>query len=152
MNRFWTFVVGGALFGWGLYETEHTLSLKAGGARTTGDVVAANVSRDGGRPWSSKSFAPVVQFKTPDGKQHGFISTVSSGFFDYKLGEKVPVVYDPKRPDDEARIDTFLVNWFGALIGMGLGGWALLWFFGIVKTKDGESPLRSDRRRWWEDD
>jgi hypothetical protein len=152
MNRFWTFVVGGALFGWGLYETEHTLSLKFSGARAPGNVVAAKVSKDGRYPWSSNSFAPVVEYKTPDGKQHGFISTISSGFFDYKLGEKVTVVYDADRPDDDARIDSFMVNWFTPLFGLGLGGWALLWFFGIVKTKDGESPFRSDRRRWWEDD
>ena len=152
MNRFWTFIVGGAFLGFGIYEAEHTISLKLSGAEATGTVVAADVKRKSSYPWKSDSLAPVVEFQTPDGRWHGFVSKLSSTTFGYALGEKVPVLYDAADPDRNARIDGFFVNWFGALIGLGVGGYALLWFFGVVKTKDGESPLRSRRSRWWGED
>lgn len=143
MNRFWTLVVGGGLLAWGLHGVSETIAFKSGG-RATGKVIAAKI--DGG---SSDSFAPVVEFTAADGKRYQFISAISSSFFDYKLDQQVPVLYKLSSPSD-ARIDGFWHNWVGPLFLIGFGGWGLLWFFGVVKTKDGESPFRGEDRRWWE--
>lgn len=152
MNRFWTFVAGAAMVGWGFYEAQHTLALKSGGAIAEGRVVAAKITDHGRRPWSSDSLAPVVEYATRDGKVHQFVSRLSGTSFGYGIGEKVTVLYDEAEPDRNSRIDSFLVNWGAPLVLIPFGGYALLWFFGIVKTKDGESPLRSRRSRWWDDD
>jgi hypothetical protein len=143
MNRFWTLVVSSGLLLWGLHGFGETIAFKSG-SRATGKVVAAEVK-------GSSKLAPVVEFVAADGKRYQFISTVSSSFFDYKLDQQVPVLYKPSSPSD-ARIDGFWHNWAAPLFLVGFGGWGLLWFFGVVKTKDGESPFRSDRRRWWDRD
>ena len=60
----------------------------------------------------------VIQFHTPDGKSHRFVSNV--GLRQGGIGERVGVLYDPDMPS-RARVDSFQALWLGAALSGGLG-------------------------------
>ncbi len=103
--------------------------------RTTGAVVdlARRWSNPGG-PGSTGSYlyVPVVRFATADGQAVQFQSSTGTSWRSRRVGQTVPVLYDPANPRD-ARIDTFLATGclpvgftvFGVLF-VALGGAILL--------------------------
>lgn len=52
----------------------------------------------------------VVEFSDKAGKEHSFRIPVAGTFFDYGVGEKVTVVYDPGSPSN-ASVDGFWATW-----------------------------------------
>jgi hypothetical protein len=117
------------LVGIGLFvHTRHFVATAqhAGGTVVSLELVTSNLrSRS-----SSPTWAPRVQFATPDGQTHEFVSTSSSNPPSYGRGEHVGVLFDPARPEI-ARIDSFFSLWGAPLIFTVLGGVFVL-IMGVV--------------------
>ncbi len=124
---------------WGAWAlSQSTLKFKAGGIATEGTVVDFETERSTSDGKVSTMYKPVVQYTTTDGKTLTFITSSSSSSPAYDRGEKVKVLYSKVTPE-RARLDSFMENWFGALIVgffgviIALLGWWL--FFGGIKNK-----------------
>ena len=116
----------GMLYG-GLHLYRTTQEFVAGAATASGTVVELDrrTSNNG-----DYTYAPVVEFSTPDGKDFRFVSSASSSPPAFARGEVVRVLYTPANPA-EARIDSFGQLWAGGLILAGLGATFFLAGFGI---------------------
>ncbi len=80
--------------------------------RTTGIVVdLARRWSDPGGPESTGSYLyfPIVRFGTADGQAVEFRSPTGTSWRSRRVGQTVPVMYDPANPRD-ARIDTFMAT------------------------------------------
>ena len=77
----------------------------------------------------SSMFAPLVRFKTADGKSIEFQSTTQSNPPAYYAGQTVTVLYDPGRPNSAAIAGLFSI--WGASIILGIIGIVFL-AFGIA--------------------
>jgi hypothetical protein len=99
----------------GIVLTIRTYGFTSSAERTQGEVVAME---------GTDAKAPVVSFKDRRGIEHQIISSVASSPPSFAVGETVEVLYDPANPD-EARIDSFFQLWFGAFLGLVMGGGAL---------------------------
>ena len=99
------------------FAISSTLSFRSSSKTGEGVVVELAESRD---DKGSTMYKPVVEWTSPDGKKHGFTGSVASSPPSYSRGEKVNVRFDPANPE-RARIDSFMENWFVALI-LGLMG------------------------------
>lgn len=73
---------------------------------------------------NSKTFTPVIHYKTVKGDEFTMTSSVSSNPPAYSIGETVSIFYKGNNPQ-EARIDGFLSNWLLTLI---LGTIGLVFF------------------------
>lgn len=73
-------------------------------------------------------YFPVVRFETASGKLIQFTSTEGSSPPGYHLGEQVVVSYRPDNPQN-ARINSFLTNWFSSLVLTVLG--SIVFWLGI---------------------
>src|SRR5882724_6636888 len=103
-RNFWYFflVPGiGMLLG-GFITGYRALSFRLSAQRTTGTVIANPYLSDS----DSGSYHPQVEFETPDGHKHRFVSTTGDTPAAFQVGERVPVVYDEGAPE-RATIDTF---------------------------------------------
>lgn len=69
---------------------------------------------------SSTTWAPVVQFSTPDGESHTFVSSSSSSPPSYSRGERVEVFYQDGNPEG-AVINGWFSLWGGISIFGALG-------------------------------
>ena len=65
-------------------------------------------------------FAPLVRFRTSDGKSIEFQSSTQSNLPSYYAGQTVVVRYDPARPNSAAIADLFSI--WGATIILGIIG------------------------------
>ena len=107
----------------------------------TSDFVA-NASKAQGAVVALRSGAPEVKFRTHDGREVQFTSSVSSKPPSYSVGETVEVLYRKERPDD-AEINAWMTLWLGVIVlgGMGSGfslvGAALVFSWGRKKTDPG---------------
>lgn len=91
-------------------------------AKTTGVVVDMETSlgmRDDSGPRSTL-YKPTVRFQTADGRVIEHTPRLSNNVSNYRIGENVPVFYDPQRPE-EAIAGTPFRLWYGLFV-MGLGG------------------------------
>lgn len=61
----------------------------------------------------------IVEYKTPQGKSFTTRSDGSSGYENYRVGDRVTVFYDAEDPEN-ARIDLFLELWLGTILMGGL--------------------------------
>ncbi|MGJ4945992.1 DUF3592 domain-containing protein [Bradyrhizobium sp. HKCCYLS1011] len=68
-------------------------------------------------------YAPLVRFETPEGAVVTVVGAVRSGLVRYQVGEKLPVYYDPRDPQ-QAVLGTFLEFWTPILAWTGFG---LVW-------------------------
>ena len=99
----------------GFMWREHQIILKS--QITEGRVIGLELRR-GSK--GSRSYAPKVQFVTPDGRAVTFVTRLSSSSPGVKAGDSVPVAYDPLKPEG-ARLLLFAYR-FGIpyiLIGVG---------------------------------
>lgn len=96
----------GAFF---LYQNKKAFLEKADTAQ--GTVIELLQSRSD----NSTTYKPLVSFKTKEGRQIEFTSSVSSNPPGYDEGETVEVLYDPADPKD-ANINGFASLWLGPLI------------------------------------
>ena len=59
-----------------------------------------------------------IRFNTSDGK---VIEYGQNGFISFEVGDKVTVLYDPKKPDFDAKVNTIGATW-GDTLGPGILG------------------------------
>lgn len=65
-------------------------------------------------------YRPVVEFATPRGRRVRFVGGVAMRPAPYRIGARVPVLYDPDNPQ-RAQINRFVYLWFYMLMLMGFG-------------------------------
>lgn len=97
----------------------------ASAASATGTVVAVRVEGIGRNAVS----VPTFEFATAAGTAQRAESLMGSGLQGFRVGETVPIRYDPAAPD-RAEVDAFAVLWGLALLRAGFGGLFLL--MGVV--------------------
>lgn len=141
-------VVGLALAALGLHLARRNLRFVERAARTDGTVVSLEVTHVSG---SSRHTAywPVVQYAAPGGAPMRFRGDRGSPAPEFRVGEKVLVLYDPERPDD-ARLAGPVSLWTaplaagvtGALLALAGGGALLLRRLRVTAGRSGR-----DRRR-----
>ncbi|NMC14391.1 MAG: DUF3592 domain-containing protein [Chloroflexi bacterium] len=116
----------------------------------TGTTYLRNVDETGSTN-PSWLIHPVVRFTTPQGEEISFTDRVGSNPAEYKVGDKVEVLYNPDHPQ-EATIKNWMQVWFtplgitsiGLLLILGLIGWAS-WHY--MRTKQSMQASRKPRRR-----
>ena len=92
----------------------------AGYAYHTTSSFVAQARKAQGTVVALRSGAPEVKFRTEDGREVRFTSSVSSKPPSYDVGETVEVLYRPDRPED-AEVDALMTLWFGAILLGGMG-------------------------------
>ena len=107
----------------------HQEKIFAGAVHTTGTVVAL-LPRGGSD--NSRTYAPVVRYRTKDGMSVDFTASTASNSKAHNVGDVVRVVYTPLNPG-QADIDSWTSRWLLpllcgtlALIFVGLGGIAVI--------------------------
>lgn len=131
----------GLLIGAGIAAT-FTIQFRARSIPARGTIV----DEDGGwRRGGGRSYAPVFEYTDADGQRHRARATVSSNPPAYDVGDAVTVRYDPRHPAD-ARLDSFLENWFVATLLGGLG----LVFAGVAAGFVVTGVVGRRRRAWLE--
>ncbi len=79
-----------------IYSSLNNIKLKAVGVRTEGEVyLVVPKSQPFIRHIPATYNSPLISFFTPDGKRHETVGCDDC----YKLGDKVPVIYDPDNPE-----------------------------------------------------
>jgi len=116
-----------------------TVALHLSAQKAQGGVAENRESTDS----DSTFYYPVVEFSTPDGQRHRFISSVGSSPPSFEVGQRVPVLYRKGTPED-ASIDTFGEQ----------HGAALFWStFGLFFILPGAIPayfrIRKERLTEW---
>jgi len=96
---------------------------------TRAEVVGID-ERHGGSS-QSRSYHPVLRYRTQVGVTKEIVSSVGSNPPRYKKGDSVAILYDPARPDD-MRIHSFGAVWLVPLILAGVGGIFIV--VGVVLT------------------
>jgi len=120
-------------------------------AVTSGTVTDLHVSRTS----KSTTYAPVVTFNVPGGRQIEFRSQISSGSSDYSVGEQVQVYYGPRHPET-AEIKAFVPLWMPVIIlsALGLaftamgGGTMYAMGRGAREARQKEAALQQGMRDW----
>lgn len=100
---------------------------------TTGTVVENRYER-GSSSNSSGSYYGYIKFKSVDGNDVTFRSSVGTNPPSFDVGEEVKLNYDPKDPQN-AKINTFFQLWFLALLLGGMGSVFTLIPLGILCFK-----------------
>ena len=130
-------VLGAGLLAVAVWGYVSTRRFVAGAARTTGTVIKLAERRETDRGRTRTSYAPVVRFVTARGVHGEFPSRLGSNPPAYRVGDRVPVLYNPADPR-EAAIATFLSLWLFTL---------LFGFVGTVFAGIGAVMLALGRRR-----
>lgn len=84
-------------------------------------VVIAYDQSDRGATQGPTAAAPVILFQTPRGEAHRFRATPYAAWLSFEIGDRVPVLYDPRNPEN-ARVDSFVQLWAGVVGAAVLGG------------------------------
>lgn len=117
-------VIGIALLLGAVAIGQHTRSFLSNAVRADGTVVALDALHDRG----STTYRPIIRFQTPSGTVE-FRSSSGSNPPGYTVGDTIPVLYSPAKPN-EATPDEFFPLWGAATIVGGIG----LVFFAIGAT------------------
>jgi hypothetical protein len=84
--------------------------------RASGEVVSYREVKDK----DETRFRPKLRFSTADGSIVSFEGQMATTTERFKIGEKVPVVYNRADPQ-KARVALFTDNWLGATLALGIG-------------------------------
>ena len=114
----------------GLWSYVDGRDLAESGIRTQASVVEMARSRDSD---GDITYRPVVTFADRDGNFQRFVDSVSSSPPRHYVGEKVPVIYDPKNPA-RATIDGFLERSLFSLVFGGVGALFALTGAGLLAS------------------
>lgn len=133
-------LVGLGLLIGAFFAISSTLSFRSISKQAGGVVVDLAESRGDKGETMSK---PVVEWTDPAGKRRRFTGSVASSPPSYSRGEKVTVRYDPSHPET-ARLDSFMENWFAAMILGILGG-----VFTAIGSGFGIHAWRKKKNREW---
>jgi len=135
MSRISALLLGLAFVVAALYFARETHTLQRDGGRAIGTIVDERTQRKLTVSPTSTQFsvthAPIVEFADKSGQTLRFKSKLwSSG--SAGVGEQVAVLYNKADPAD-ARIDSFLENWFLTIVLGILGVCSLLYAFGFTE-------------------
>ena len=131
--------IGSAMLVFAFISYLHVQSFLTSAIETEGTVinligsssVHSSSSSDSILNRSSDTYAPVVQFKTKEGKSITFKSSVSSNPHSYSIGESIKVLYRESDPNN-AIVNSFFALWGGILIVGGLGIPFIMIGFGLI--------------------
>ena len=98
----------------------HEASFRTTAVKATGQVVDLIAKSSSGSGKSSTTYAPKIQFADAMGHSVTFVSSVSSNPPSYKPGDSVPILYQPKTPEN-AQVDSWFSRWGGVVIAGGIG-------------------------------
>lgn len=148
----WVFAVIFTLIGLGMlvgsgWTLGTTLKFRKQAQTTEGQVVEYDTevseSRSNGRTKRTTMYRAIFEFRDLSGTTHQVKAGSSSSSKGYAVGAKVPVRFMPDNPDD-ARIDSFMENWFAPLLLGGLG----IVFFGIGIGSFAAGITKARNRKW----
>lgn len=115
-------VVGILPLGLGAYVYTDISSFEAIAIPSEGEVteifLATSKARAGGSDLNS--YAPKVAFTTKDGTLVEYRASASSSDPGYKVGDTVPILYDPNEPE-RAKINSFFHMWLFPTILLSVG-------------------------------
>jgi hypothetical protein len=123
-------LIGIGLLGGAFYLYRNTSNFLDTARKAPGTVVAL------------RSGAPEVKFRTEQGREIQFTSSVSSKPPSYSVGDTVEVLYQPDQPDN-AEVNSFMTLWLGVMIAGAMGtvfslvGLALVF---ALRRKSGGDP------------
>jgi hypothetical protein len=124
-----------------------TLKFRKSAQTTEGQIVSYDTevseSRSNGRTKRTTMYRAIYEYRDLSGTTHQAKASSSSSSKGYAVGAKVPVRFMPNNPDD-ARIDSFMENWFAPLILGGLG----IVFFGIGVGSFVAGITKARNRKW----
>lgn len=111
--------------------------------RATGTVIDLHQGQD--------TSHPEISFVDGDGHEHRFLTKVRSSPPAFYKGESVVVLYPVGSPT-QARVDSFLENWFASLIAGTLGSLcllasALMWAFRKRLFRQYSNPQSGQRKK-----
>ncbi len=118
---------GGAMLIGALLLAQHSRSFIARAQHAPG-VVVEMVPHSSNN--NSTTYAPVVRYNAPDGRELKLYSSTSSNPPAYSVGEQVDVLFLPGAPE-QAKINAFFSLWGGAVIVAGIGAVFLLIGLGV---------------------
>ena len=125
------FIIGAGVLIGDSYIIKNTLSFLNNSEKTEGivtDIVQSRSSDSG-----NYMYSPEVSFVDNSGKTISFTSNISSSVPTYRIGEKIPVIYN-KENSQEAKINTLFQLWFGPALMTVLGIiFFLIGFFTLIK-------------------
>ena len=119
--------------GWLGYSGLLVARSKAAEGVVVGQQQEDSSTRDTDRLDGHPLFAPVVAFKTADGRTVEFTSAEYVSRTEYPLGRTVRVLYDPARPE-RAEIDALETLWLAGAIWMAGGLACIAGGFGIARV------------------
>jgi hypothetical protein len=93
-----------------------TLNFSGDALPATGEVVSYREIPDG----DTTRYIPRIRFVTATGDIITTSGQLATGSKRFEIGEKVPMVYDPREPM-HARVALFMDNWLGPLIASVIG-------------------------------
>jgi hypothetical protein len=134
-------LIGATFFGIGLFSFIDTQNFIKTAASTEGVVFELKPVQS--RKNRGFTYAPVVKFQTPDGKNIQFQSSTSSNPPGFSVGQTVPVLYNRSNPQ-EAQVDSFVQLW---LLPTVFGGFGII-FMGVGATIF-VIPLLSNKKGKW---
>lgn len=112
----WLMILSGFVpFSIGLYSFLSNRTFVARAVMT--QAVVTRIHREGSMV--SSSGYPVFRFTDRQGRTHEVRSGVGSDPPDYRVGDRIAVLYDPDDPQT-ARVDSLLYRYLGAFVGGGL--------------------------------
>lgn len=125
---------------WGVYAAVIGWRLESNGEVTTGIVVRLDEQSDA--EGGCCTYVPIVEFEA-GGKTYSFKGDTASDPPQYKVNEKVPVLYDPSDPNT-AQINKFSERWLMpiCLIPSMIFASIILTFFMVRAWRRGEDVLR----------
>lgn len=97
---------------WGVYAVYTSWQLEQNGERATGTVITLEESSDS--DGSCCAYSPVIEFQA-NGQSYTFESNNASNPPAYKVGQSVPVLYDPADPAN-AQINRWSERWLMPII------------------------------------
>ena len=92
---------------WGVYAGYISWKLQTSGEKTEGTVVRLNEQSDS--EGGCCTYVPIVEFDA-GGRAYSFEGDTASDPPAYRVGERVPVIYDPADPET-AQIDKWSERW-----------------------------------------
>lgn len=109
-------VLGIGLLLGALWSVSNTRTFLKAAATAPGEVIELSRRLDD----DGSTYAPVVRFRTPQGRPVEFTATAGSNPPAYSVGDQVQVFYDARRPEQALLPDFFSLWGLAAIIG-GLG-------------------------------
>jgi len=116
VGKYFFLPIGALILAGAIYAVVDTKAWLARSVEAEGSVV--EMVRVVDRETNSSMFAPLVRFKTADGKSIDFQSSTQSNPPAYYAGQTVTVLYDPGKPNSAAIAGLFSIWGIAIILGI----------------------------------